>query len=82
VAANKLVIQAKTLVEAGKVTEATTKFAEAKELDPSLDFDPKTRAQALAVVSYLNEGRSLVKIGNVDAAVQYYLRGRSSWPRR
>ncbi|MEO1067612.1 MAG: hypothetical protein AAFW95_00595 [Cyanobacteria bacterium J06638_6] len=71
-AANNLVLEGEALAKAGDIEAAATKFTEAKNLDPNLDFGPETHAKKLLVENYISEGRSLVNSGDVDGAVQAY----------
>jgi WD40 repeat protein len=68
-----LVRQSETTARAGKLQEATEGLTLAKQWNPNLSFDPKTRAQNLATAAQLlDEGDRLAKAGKISEAIAKY----------
>ncbi len=60
------------LAKKGKIEDAKAKFQKALQLDPSLNFDPQTKAKRFAASSLLAKGESLVKERKVKEAIAAY----------
>lgn len=70
-ALNALLEAGKDSAARGLITDAEDKFQKALDLDPSLDFDPKAKAeQSLqeTVQNLLDQGKALARAGNLEQA--------------
>ena len=75
-----LVDQGRALAKEGNIEGAVAKFQKARELDPSLNLNPKAEAQRLAALSVLVKGGSLVKKGKVREAIAAYTKAQKLDP--
>jgi WD40 repeat protein/tetratricopeptide (TPR) repeat protein len=68
-AGSVLIMQGENLARTGDVEGAIARFEEALERNPKLNFDPKERAQKLAVSFLITEGENLARSNKVQEAI-------------
>ena len=65
----QLLKKGENLAQENNVDEAIASFQRAKALDPSLDFDPVTKAKKIAAGSLVRKGENLARRGNIVDAL-------------
>ncbi len=68
-AGSVLIMQGENMARAGDVEGAIARFEKAQKQNPKLNFDPKEKAQKLAVAFLVAEGENLAKSNKIQEAV-------------
>ncbi|NEO95540.1 MAG: hypothetical protein F6K56_37360, partial [Moorea sp. SIO3G5] len=75
------ILQGEKLAYNGNINGAIDNFKKALELDPSLDFDPNTKAKPIKAQFLVNEGYRLVFQGNFSQALASYKKAQELDPK-
>ena len=69
------------LAKKENIKGAVAKFQKAQQRDPSLNFDPKTKAERFAALSLLAKGESLVMEGKFKEGIAVYKQAQKFYPK-